>query len=90
MTIGFPDSDDALTIARSDATAAWEVESGQENGGVKSSDVTPLINRFSSLRYTDTDDVGSGEAKSALPRNFRFGVSPANRTRPCSSHRRFA
>ena len=65
MTVGFSDSNDALTIARSDATAAWEVESGQENGGVKTGDVTTLINRFSSLRYTDTDDIGSGEATSA-------------------------
>jgi hypothetical protein len=65
LTVGFTDLEDALTIARSDAAATWEVESGQENGGVKSSDVTTLVNRFTSLRYTDTDDVGSEEATSA-------------------------
>jgi len=65
LVIGFPDSEKALSIARNTADAAWEVESGQENGGVKTSSVTTLINRFTNLRFTDTDEVGSEEATSA-------------------------
>jgi hypothetical protein len=74
LTVGFPDSEDALTIARSDATAAWEVESGQENGGVKSNDLSTLINRFSTLRYTDTDEVGSEEATLARDHSRRLSI----------------
>jgi len=74
LVVGFPNPEEPLTIARSDATAAWEAESGQENGGVKSSDVTTLINRFTNLRFTDTDDVGSGEATSARDHARRLSI----------------
>lgn len=80
LVIGFSDSKEPLAIARSDATAAWEAESGQENGGVKSSDVTTLINRFTNLRFTDTDDVGSGEAISARDHARHLSIELFNGT----------
>jgi hypothetical protein len=80
LVVGFPDSEDNLAIARSDATAIWEVESGQGNGGVKSSDVTTLINRFTNLRFNDTDDVDSEEAVSAREHSRRLSIELFNGT----------
>jgi len=74
LEVGFPDSVESLIVARSDATATWEVESGQDNGGVKSSKVTSLINRFTNLRYTDTDNVDSEELMSALGHARRVSI----------------
>ena len=80
LVIRFPDSEESLSIARSDATAVWEVESDQENGGVKSSDVTTLINRFTNLRFNDTDGVDSEEAASAREHARRLSIELFNGT----------
>jgi len=65
LVVDFSDLENPLTLSRDDDAASWENDFAQENGGVNSSAVTSLINRFTNLRYTDTADIGSEEAASA-------------------------
>lgn len=62
IEIGFDGDAPPLALRRGDSSADWEVASTDRAGGVKPREVTNLLNRFTSLRFTETGAPESEEA----------------------------
>lgn len=65
IEIGFDGDEPPLLVSREEADSEWLVASDQEAGGVKTRELDSLINRLSSLRFTETDEPASDEATAA-------------------------
>lgn len=65
IEVGFDGAERSLIVSREDAGGDWQVVSDHEAGGVKTRELDSLINRLSSLRFTETDEPASAEAAAA-------------------------
>ncbi|MEZ5276321.1 MAG: DUF4340 domain-containing protein [Opitutaceae bacterium] len=66
VDISFEDDAAHLVVKRDTAEADWKLASAQATGNVRSRELNNLLNRFTGLRFTDTDEPGSEESIAAL------------------------
>ncbi len=65
VDIGFGGEASRLILEREEAGGEWQVASDHDSGEVKTRELDSMLNRLSSLRFTETDEPGSDESIAA-------------------------
>lgn len=81
VEIGFDGEESPLVFNREQAGDDWQVASDHEASGAKTRELESLINRLSSLRFTETDESGSDEAVAARESSRRLAFELFDGTR---------
>lgn len=81
VEVGFDEEERSLVLNRDEAGADWQVASDHEADGAKTRELVSLINRLSSLRFTETDESMSDEAVAARANSRPLAVELFDGTR---------
>lgn len=81
VEIGFDGEESPLVLNRDEAGVDWQIASDHEAGGAKTRELDSLINRLSSLRFTETDESMSEEAIAARENSRLLAVELYDGTR---------